>query len=340
MAPRAPCRRGPKRARGSPTKIRCGWKKCRYNTRDCKNVGYTLPITQVKKEECRPLRAHCKLVRFCCCEHLHRCHQKTPTRIRRGREALTIPQLNYLLWTLVHKIGCPWAAVLALCQLAFGERADCARRLDASWFSNLDPSSTSLPTVSIPKVNGKTTARTIAVPTFLAKLLWAWMDQPLVGTFNSQWPFPDHQLQQHVKEGKQRFLFPGRRCGGPNLRNFDSPVSERGYLEKLEQAAKLIAHERVQDRLEGKAHLFEDIDVNNIGTHTLKKSCVTLLKDAAATDSVVLQSLAPAFAPFSPSMTAQHTKGNAKQPNKPLVRFLFDIQFKCSNSATPFFGFT
>ena len=135
---------------------------------DCKNMRYWLPIARVNKGECRSLHGHCKMVRFCSEPHMKLCRQKieksTPKTIRRGREPLTIQQLAHLFHTLVNSIGAPWAAVLVLCQLATGERADCARRMDISWLRNLAPDSASLPTITIPQVSKKTVPRTIPLP--------------------------------------------------------------------------------------------------------------------------------------------------------------------------------
>lgn len=276
-----------KRARRNKVRIKCAYKACRNRQKECKNVGHVLPMAKINKQQCRRLRSHCKLVRFCCHSHQQECRLKAKKPKRSGREALTAEQLGHLLSTLINKVGAPWAAVLCLFQLVLGERADCARRLDAAWLSNLSAGSASLPMVTIPKVNGKTTPRTVPIPAFLATLMSSWMDQPLPGAHDSQWPFPGHDLQQHVEKGTQRLLFPGRQLGGQNIRNWQRPVTERGYLEKLEMACQHIALERAEDRLAGKKHIFENVDLKKVGTHTFKKSCVTLLKDAKVSNAVI-----------------------------------------------------
>lgn len=228
-----------------------------------------------------------QVVRFCCHAHEQHCRLKAKKpKGRTGREALTVQQVSHLVAVLC-LLGAPWAAVLCLFQLSLGERADAARRLDAQWVTNLDLGSAGLPTVAIPKVNGKTTPRSVALPAFLVRLVNLWLDNPLVGAKNTQWPFEGHDLKKHLTDGTPRLLFPGRQVGGVNARNWDRAVSERAYLDKLCEAGREIAKERAEDRKNNKPHVFDDVDLDNLGTHTMKKTCVSLLKDANVSNAVI-----------------------------------------------------
>ena len=81
------------------------------------------------------------------------------------REALDTQQLASLFQTLV-ELGRAWAAVMGLCQLFLGERADCVRQLRTSW-----PQEARTPAVCIPeRVNKKTTSREVPLHSGLAWL--------------------------------------------------------------------------------------------------------------------------------------------------------------------------
>ena len=169
-----------------------------------------------------------------------------PKRSHRGKQPLNAQQLAHLCATLVKSIGASWAAVLVICQLATGERADCARTMTISWLHDLTPGYARSPTIKIPQVNQKTVPRTIAFPHFLADLLQRWMEKPLEGQRGSQWPWPGHDLEK-----QDRLLFPGRQRNGQ--RDWENPVTERAYVRILKRAVEHIANEGAPD------HCYEDV---------------------------------------------------------------------------------
>ena len=236
---------------------------------------------EVDLEQCRPLRSHCQTVKFCGQTHLNACLSKKKKAPPVGREALDTQQLASLFQTLV-ELGRAWAAVMGLCQLFLGERADCVRQLRTSWLRNLGPQEARTPAVCIPEgVNKKTTCREVPLHSGLATLLHNWMfREPLRGAQQS-WPHPG----QEVQEG-DRLLFPGLVLK-TQARAWGVAVSERAYLHALTTAAGVIQSQRQFVREAGGRHIFEDVDLSRIGTHTFKKSHVTLMKCEGASSSLI-----------------------------------------------------
>ena len=280
-------KRGPGRAKHSKVKIKCCWKGCKSGA-DVKNRPFQLPLKDVDWSLCRPLRSHCKLVRFCCQGHLSKSRVVTPTKKRGGREPLTAQQVACVFWALVHDSRSPWAAVMWLLQLCLGERADCTRQASSKWFNNLNPTSTGSPTCSIPAVNLKTQERIVPLEKSLAELIWTWVTkEPLRGPGNSQWPWKGQDLQASFESAEDTLLFPGRVYGGKNVRNWTSAITERSYAEKIAEACKAIAKEKKQAADENKPHPCSDLDLDRVGTHSLKKTTVTLLKSCQTATSIV-----------------------------------------------------
>ena len=137
--------------------------------------------------------------------------------------------------------------------------------------------------VHIPKVNGKTKARSIPLSTDFAEVLHRWLRvSPLSGPQGCQWPW----IGQTVDDVRLP-LFPGRR-GGPGIRRmWQTPISERGYLARLRDVSQRLQRERAESKTAGRPHAFDGVDLVRVGTHTFKRTGVTLLKDAGNSTAVV-----------------------------------------------------
>ena len=195
-------RPGPKRARGSPVKALCAYKACKSGL-DVKNTGkqLCLKMTHVKPEMCRPIRGNSKCAKFCCATHMRRCRSKKPAGKKRGpREPLSENQVVAVFNALL-EVGAPWCAALVLLQISLAERASAVISCQYKWLS-LGPDEEA--SVSVPRVNGKTSARKVPLAEGMAALLRRWLHgSPLQGHGGAQWPFPD---QPDLPDS---FLFPG-----------------------------------------------------------------------------------------------------------------------------------
>ena len=278
---------GPERHPRSTLKIKCAFSRCTTG-KDVKNTSssLSLPIADVELDQCRRLRKDVQMVRFCCRTHLARCRARCAeaARKRGGREPLDGAQIQYM-FTLFCNDSVPWTAVLFLLQTLTGERADAMRQARMSWLQGLEPDGTAAPSIAIPKVNKKTTPRVVPILAPVARALCMWIhEQPLQGSGGTQWPFEDQPLGD-----ADAFLFPG--CNG-NKRAWERPVTERAYLKRFHYASVIIQRERAAHRRAQAEdpilpnHLFEDTDVAKIGTHTCKKSSVTMLAEAGECISI------------------------------------------------------
>ena len=189
--------------------------------------------------------------------------------------------MGMLFNVLAHESAAPWAAVLCMLQNFLGERADAARQACASWFHNLDQAVAGQPTtVQTPDgVNGKTQARQIQLATCFARLLWGWIQEPLRGLCNTTWPHAGQDLLAALQQGKPQLLFPGRVLGGCNARQWDKAISEKAYYDAIRCAAGVSEQDRRQSLSTGAGHPFEEMDLALIGTHSMKKTAVTVLGD-------------------------------------------------------------
>ena len=199
-----------------------------------------------------------------------------PKNPRGGREALTVAQLVAFYKALLSH-GPAWTAVLFLMQLFMGDRADCARQCTTSWLCLLSPK----PYINIPEgVNGKTTARKVPIHCDYAKWLFTLMGSPLQGA-KGCWPFTGQRL---MGEGDTLrpdvLLFPGRVLGGHDCRQWEKAISEKAYYNNIVEVSKILKKERDNDHANGTCNVFDDVDMTRIGTHSLKKSAVTLMRDA------------------------------------------------------------
>ena len=261
-------------------KIRCAYRRCR-SQRCVKNVGREARAarTDVNADLCRYLHPAAKVVRFCGQVHRKLCSTRT-AEARGQREALDLQQYSALFYTLV-RLGAPWAAALTLLQLVCGERADCTRQARVGWLKHLDPSDDYPATIRIPKTNGKTKAREIPIAPPVAALLHRWMAEGLrqPGGVQQQWPF----LNDPQPQSPRRFLFPGKACMG---RDWCRPVTVRGYRSKLAEAAVVLQRERATNKRRGTSHPFDEFPLDRLGTHSFKRSAVSLMKDTCTSTAL------------------------------------------------------
>ncbi|CAE7324028.1 unnamed protein product [Symbiodinium sp. CCMP2592] len=276
---------GPKRRKGSVRKIPCAYSKCSNKTVDCKNKGHTLDVGMLNKKV-RHLHPGAVKARFCCRQHQELCRRKVRGPYG-GREALNPEQIALLFHVLQQST--PWAAVLFLLSLMLGERVDAARRCQDSWFRGLDSDEGVLPAISIPKCNGKTRAREdVPLHAGFAALLFGWISEaPLRGDAGKQWPFPEQALRTtRTADGRQQqsnLLFPGRQLGGINKRDMRKPVSPKALWNCYSAAQKVLLEQRKQKHRIGEPHIFDDIALQRVTSHSCKKSAVTLLSDHTTT---------------------------------------------------------
>ena len=165
----------------------------------------------------------CKRAKFCSAEHLSQAKLRAAKQARGGRESLTAQQVAHLFRVMLEDLSSAWTAVFLLLCIYLGKRCGCTLSARDSWFSGL---SSAQPLVRLPKVNAKTTEREIPLEPEFAKLLLHWSQTGLEGTAGSRWPHAGQKLQlEEPVRGKGRLLFPGRKAGGKNLRNYAKPVT-------------------------------------------------------------------------------------------------------------------
>lgn len=278
-------KRGPNRAKGSTLKIACGFSGCRAGA-DCKNKPFVLLIGDAMAKNCRPLRPQSSRVKFCSQKHLDLC-KKVVVKKRGGREALSAEQVVSFFNTLVFKCHKPWAGVLMLLQLFLGDRCDAARQATTAWFTSLQKSATGLPTASIPEVNGKTCSREVPLHPSFAELLWGWMTDKPLSSGKEQWPLKAQDLSSAIAKEDSMFLFCGKSGQGRNLPVLEKPITERAFLKQIACASQSLTRERIAAHRQNKTHLFDDVDMRRVGTHSWKKTAVTLMKEKHTSTSIV-----------------------------------------------------
>lgn len=265
-------------------KIWCAYKRCR-SRRCVKNIGKEARAarTDVNADLCRYLHPAAQVVRFCGRAHRKLCCSAADAMPRGQREALDLEQYSVLFYTTV-RLGAPWAAALTTLQLVCGERADCARQARAGWLQHIDPSDDHPPTVRIPKVNGKTKAREIPLAPAVAALLHEWMTQGLRCPGGTQrWPFSD---DPNCPQTPRRLLFPGKALGRAKGRDWARPVTVRGYRSKLAEAAAVLQRQRATSKRRGVSHPFDGFPLDRLGTHSFKRSSVSLMKDTCTSTAL------------------------------------------------------
>lgn len=278
--------RGPGRRKGRSIGIFCANAKCRNKTTDCKNKPFALSRAEVDESCCRSLRPQARLVKFCSQQHLELCRKKVVNK-RGGREALSTEQVSLFFATVVHECHAPWAGALLLVQLCLGDRADAARQASTNWFKNIDPHGKGLPEANIPQVNGKTHPRCVPLPLSFARLLWSWITQKPLQSERAQWPLDAQDLHGAVLRNEDRYLFCARTGSGKNKPVIDKPISERSFLKQIRKTCDILCKQRVEHHRAEKTHTFDDVDLSKVGTHSWKKTAVTLMKDDHVSTSII-----------------------------------------------------
>ena len=131
----------------------------------------------------------------------------------------------------------------------------------------------------------------------MARLVSGWMrESPLRGP-NSQWPWQGQDTTTPTS-----YLFPGRLCeegSGNGRRAFGRPISERGYLGKIHCIAQLVEQDRQEHHQQGwrhqmdginlsdLEHAMDELDTTKLGTHSFKRSGISILKDHCRSTAVV-----------------------------------------------------
>ena len=84
-------------------------------------------------------------------------------------------------------------------------------------------------------------------------------------------------------------LFPGHKISkGRELhRTWTQPITTRAFLYKIGEAAAILQRERANRHEEGFPSIWDDVDLSKLGTHNIKRTCVSLLKDQCRSGAVV-----------------------------------------------------
>ena len=125
-------------------------------------------------------------------------------------------------------------------------------------------------------VNGKTKSRSAPILAEFTSMLRQWMlTSPLKAPNGSRWPFAEQLL------GPDCCLFPGHKISkGRELhRTWTQPITTRAFLYKIGEAAAILQRERANRHEEGFPSIWDDVDLSKLGTHNIKRTCVSLLKD-------------------------------------------------------------
>ena len=106
----------------------------------------------------------------------------------------------------------------------------------------------------------------------------------------SQWPY-SAEHRHLLRSDPDALLFPGLDShagrGQQMRRNFEVAMTERAYFKHLKQVMDGIEHDRTATQTLGHAHVWDDVCLAKVGTHSLKRTAVTLLKDRCTSTSVV-----------------------------------------------------
>lgn len=233
------------------------------------------------------LRKDCRIVRFCCQRHKDKClaPMDADERKRGPREPLDSDQILGL-WNVLRASGAPWAAVMMLLQLQCGERGGCMVSARFGWLQNLNPDAADGPGISIPKVNGKTKPRWVPIIPEFAHLLHKWISgEPLEGGpcfgSTSYWPFAGQSMDPNA------FMFPTCNVRGERL--WTTHTTRHGYQKRLREAAEIIRLNRARRRQQGpNGHdCWDNYNLSKLGTHSLKRSSITMMKDVCKSTALV-----------------------------------------------------
>ena len=128
-------------------------------------------------------------------------------------------------------------------------------------------------------MNCKTVERDIALPQSFAGLLWSWAtEEPLTASSGSKWPATGQNIRNAGLP-----LFPGYDVTGQR-RDWRKTISEHAYHDRIRQAASILDKER-SEATEG--HCFDEFDLSRLGTHSLKKTAVTLMVEAEVSWAII-----------------------------------------------------
>ena len=81
-------------------------------------------------------------------------------------------------------------------------------------------------------------------------------------------------------------LFPGY-CADGQKRCWDKPISARAYLGEIHAAARSLTQDKTAAAAIGVKHAFQDFPLHKLGTHSMKKTAVTLMAEAAVSWSII-----------------------------------------------------
>ena len=81
-------------------------------------------------------------------------------------------------------------------------------------------------------------------------------------------------------------LSPGY-CADGQKRCWDKPISARAYLGKIHAAARSLTQDKTAASAIGVKHAFQDFPLHKLGAHSMKKTAVTLMAEAAVSWSII-----------------------------------------------------
>ena len=191
---------------------------------------------------------------------------------------MTAEQVASLWQTLLRQVATPWAAILMILQLCLGERADAARQIRFGWFDGLldapegEPVSINIP----PGVNGKTQPRAVRLLPMMVTMLRKWLTscplQAADGSDDRQWPLQGQPGCEKVGSFIGHGRLPSR-----SVRTMTRSGRQRTCCSKSVRPIKPMTSHTC-----GKALLCP-----KLGTHSMKRTAVVLLKDGGGSSAVV-----------------------------------------------------
>ena len=94
-------------------------------------------------------------------------------------------------------------------------------------------------------------------------------------------------LPQDKASSQTCHYFLANYCADGQKRCWDKPISARAYLGKIHEAARSLTQDKTAAAASGAKHAFQDFPVHKLGTHSVKKSAVTLMAEAAVSWSII-----------------------------------------------------
>ena len=102
----------------------------------------------------------------------------------------------------------------------------------------------------------------------------------LVAKTGEQWPATGQSIEPNMP------LFPGY-CADGQKRCWDKPISARAYLGKIHEAARSLTQGKTAASAILVKHAFQDFTLHKLGTHSMKKTVVSLMAEAAVSWSII-----------------------------------------------------